>query len=155
MVLTSNIWNPYKVCLVEELEKVQKKATKLVKGLQHINYEGRLKSLSLPSLKYRRFRGDMIQTFKILNNIYDPDITPTINRNFSSRTRGHSFKLEVNYNKYDFRKYSFTQRIIPIWNSLSESVVASKSLNTFKKRLDEAWASSSFLYNYRSDPPGF
>jgi hypothetical protein len=35
----------------------------------------RLKKLKMPMLKYRRLRGDMIETFKIVNGIYDKDVT--------------------------------------------------------------------------------
>ena len=47
----------------------KKEATKLIKNIQHKTYTQRLKYLGLPSLQYRRLRADMIETYKILNNI--------------------------------------------------------------------------------------
>jgi len=55
-------WSPYKQYLIQEVEKVQKRATKLVHGCKHLPYTEKLKYLKLPTLKYRRHRGDMIET---------------------------------------------------------------------------------------------
>ena len=63
------VWCPYKIGDIKEIEKVQKRATKLI-----INTD-RLKRLNLPTLKYRRLRGDMIEVFKITHDIYDSQLT--------------------------------------------------------------------------------
>ena len=42
------------------------RATKLITEIRHLNYEERLKLLNLPTLKYRRLRGDMILDFKLV-----------------------------------------------------------------------------------------
>jgi len=52
---------------VEEIKKVKRRATKLVKGLKKFSYEERLRKLRLPTLKYRRIRGDMIEVFKVVD----------------------------------------------------------------------------------------
>jgi len=62
---------PYKKRNIESIEKVQKRATKLDICLKHLPYVERLKQLKLPTLKYRRLRGDMIEVFKIIHNYYD------------------------------------------------------------------------------------
>ena len=64
--------------LIENIEKVQKRATKLVFRCKKMSYRQRLDNLQLPTLRFRRIRGDMIETFKILNKKYDPDITPCL-----------------------------------------------------------------------------
>ena len=51
--------------------KVQKRATKILPQLKHMNYSDRLKACKLPTLHYRRIRGDMIETYKILTEKYD------------------------------------------------------------------------------------
>ena len=48
---------------IEDIENVQKRATKLVISLKHLPYIDRLQQLKLPTLKYRRLRGDMIEIF--------------------------------------------------------------------------------------------
>jgi len=50
---------------------VQKRATKLIISFKKCSYKERLKILNLPTLKYRRLRGDMIDVFKIANNMYE------------------------------------------------------------------------------------
>jgi len=45
--------------------------------------------LKLPTLKYRRIRGDMIEVYKLLMNKYD-DNTVYLDMNINTRTRGHS-----------------------------------------------------------------
>ena len=66
-----SVWNPHKLGLIEDIEKVQKRATKLIRECRSMTYKDRLMCLNLPTLKYRRIRGDMIEVFKILNQLYD------------------------------------------------------------------------------------
>ena len=54
------IWSPYMVKDIKLIESVQRGATKIVPTLPLLPYEERLKLLDLPTLKYRRRRGDMI-----------------------------------------------------------------------------------------------
>ena len=65
------VWSPYTLKLAEELEKVQRRATKRVPSLAGLKYEERLRKLKLPTLIYRRIRGDLINVYKYTNNIYD------------------------------------------------------------------------------------
>ena len=65
-----SVWCPYKMGDIKEIEKVQKRATKLTINLRHMSYTDRLLRLKLPTLKYRRLLGDMIEVFKITHDIY-------------------------------------------------------------------------------------
>jgi len=56
----NSVWNPYRQGLITDLEKVQMRATKLVITVKHLPYKERLVRLKLPTLKYRRIRGDKI-----------------------------------------------------------------------------------------------
>ena len=60
----NSVWSPRHKKDIDEIEKVQRRATKMVPGLKDQDYETRLRILKLPSLKYRRARGDMIETSK-------------------------------------------------------------------------------------------
>ena len=51
---------------------------------------------------------------------------------------------------YDMRKFNFSNRIIPIWNSLPDYVVASPTINTFKARLDKFWENQDVRYNWKA-----
>ena len=59
------IWNPTKRRDIKALEKVQRRATKLVPEVKDLNYESRLANIGIQSLEDRRSRGDLIQFFKI------------------------------------------------------------------------------------------
>jgi len=82
---------------IEALERVQNRATKLVPQLPRLPYEDRLKHLDLPTLVYRRYRGDAIETYKYLNGWYRTDCTsllPLAELDTHISTRGHSLKLK-------------------------------------------------------------
>ena len=57
------IWSPYLIHCKKEIEKVQRRATKIVPGMNNLSYEERLIKLKLSSLNYRRMRGDLIQKY--------------------------------------------------------------------------------------------
>ena len=99
------VWSPYAVGLIEEVEKVQKRATKLVHGCNRLQYVDRLKYLSFPTLRFRRCRGDMIETFKILKKIYDEEAVPTLPLSSTEHTGGHQHKLLKRRVRYDLRQY--------------------------------------------------
>ena len=62
---------PYRKSDIETLEKVQKKVTKILPKIIHLSYSEHLRVCNLPALHYRRIRGDMIETYKILSGKYD------------------------------------------------------------------------------------
>ncbi|KAK4826378.1 hypothetical protein QYF61_008049, partial [Mycteria americana] len=97
----------------EVLECVQRRATKLVKGLEH-KADG---DLGLFSLEKRRLRGDLIA--------------------LGDRTRRNSLKLHQGRFRLDIRKFFFTERVIKPWNRLPREVIESPSLEVFKGRLAE------------------
>ena len=51
-------------------------------------------------------------------------------------------------------KYNFTNRVIPIWNSLSNHVVSAETVNNFNNRLDKFWLDKEVLYDYKTDLHG-
>jgi hypothetical protein len=136
------------------LEKVQKRATKMIGACKKLHYSDRLKFLNLPTLKFRRIRGDMIETYKILNGIYDSSVVPILNRNLDSRTRGNSLKLMHSRSKYDLRKYSFCSRVVGAWNSLPDYVVTVNSVNAFKNSLDKHWRNEDLYFNWEANIAG-
>ena len=60
------IWSPYKQKYKDALENVQRRATKLINGMSEMSYPDRLRKLKLPTLAYRRIRGDMIELYKLI-----------------------------------------------------------------------------------------
>lgn len=148
------VWCPYKKGDISLLERVQRRATKLISSIKHLPYEDRLKKLKLPSLKYRRARGDMIEVFKILNGYYDNIDNISLAPNVSVATRGNKYKLYQSYVKYDLRKHFFTNRVVSLWNSLPNNVVDSDSINCFKNRLDKFWSKQDVVFNWEADFTG-
>ena len=95
---------------------VQKRATKILRYCRHLNYQQRLEFLNLPTLAFRRNRGDKDRVYKILTGKYDPTLPSILHRNINSTTRGNPLKLCTYRPKYDLCKYNF--RVISLWNSL-------------------------------------
>ena len=121
------------------IENVQRRATKLVKSIENLDYTSRLRILGLPSLEYRRLRADMIETFKILNNIDVVNKEELFIMDVDQRTRGHNMKIKKQHCRRNPRKLSFANRIISPWNNLPQSVVSSPSVNSFKHNLNNHW----------------
>ncbi len=88
-----SVWSPYKLKHIAALEAVQRRATHILPSLRNLSYAERLRKLSLPTLTYRRIRGDMIELYKIVHGIYSADACPKLEFNTLSKTRGHSYKL--------------------------------------------------------------
>ena len=74
--------------IIEALEKVQKRATKLIPALKNLPYKNHLKSCNMSTLHYRRVRGDMIETYKILSGKYDTTVVPHLKTTDIQVTRG-------------------------------------------------------------------
>ena len=129
-------WAPHLVRDISLLEGVQHRATKLLWDFQHLPYESRLEKLDLPSLTYRRFRGDLILLYKAFHNTSKPLWKLLVICPQPYDTRAHQFKLVKPHCNLNIRKYSFPNRIINHWNSLPEHIVSAPNLNLFKSRVD-------------------
>ena len=133
------IWGPYYKGDKQLIEKVQKRATKIIPGIRHLPYVQRLKKLKLPSLVYRRRRGDMLETYKIVTRKVNVKTEHFFKFNVRE-SRGHQFKLRKHQtSKKLVRSQCFSNRVINDWNSLPREVVESETVNEFKKKLDDHW----------------
>ena len=121
---------------IELLEKVQQRATKLVREVRHLPYPERLSRLEVPSIKKRLQRGDMIETYKILTG----KVNVRREKFFSlrrSHTRGHHLKIDKKRVTHQARLRFFSQRVVNGWNSLPSEVVSANTIQAFKAKLDK------------------
>uniref|UniRef100_A0A674K5X3 HECT-type E3 ubiquitin transferase n=1 Tax=Terrapene triunguis TaxID=2587831 RepID=A0A674K5X3_9SAUR len=114
------MWSPHLKKDILELEKVQKRVTKMIRGLEWLPYEERLIRLGLFSLEKRRLGRDMIEVYKITSGIVNKEVLFIPSHN--TRTRGHQMKLIGSRFKTNTRKYFFTQLTVNLWNSLPEGL---------------------------------
>ena len=90
------MWAPHHVGLIKKIESVQRRASKIVSEMSHLQYTDILKFLGLPTLEYRRLRADMIQVYRIIHGIDNLNINTFFQFNPSS-TRGHNYKLDLGW----------------------------------------------------------
>ncbi|GAB0204722.1 triadin [Grus japonensis] len=132
------LWGPQYRRDMELLERVQRRATKLIRGLEHLCYEDRLRQLRLFSLEKRRLWRDLIVAYQFLKGAYRKDGEGLFIRECSDRTRVNGFKLKEDQFRLDVRKKFFTARVVRHWNRLPREAVDAPSLEVFKARLDGA-----------------
>src|SRR5664279_3936589 len=126
------------------LERVQQRATKMVKCIRKLDYQDRLKYLGLFSLERRRRRGDLIETFNILKQFDNVNPDQFFERSSTTNLRGHKLKLFKKRVSTTSRKNFISQRVINDWNDLPEEVVEASTVESFKKRLDKHMNSSRY-----------
>lgn len=142
------VWCPFNKYNIIKLEKVQQQFTKRINGMYKLSYPDRLIKLKLPSLEYRRLRGDLIETYKIINNIYDPLTTVSLlTLDSNTRTRTNGYKLKKTRSKRKPYGDFFTNRIVNKWNRLPKQIVQADSLNTFKNKLDAHYSDVIYSTN--------
>ena len=117
------VWSPHHVGQIKNIENVQMRAIKMISRLKDLPYNERLRELKLPTLRYRRIRGDMIELYKMIWGIYNKEISLDLQYT-TSNLRGNKYKLFQNQLNYDLRKFSFSNRVVTVWNSLPDTVVA-------------------------------
>jgi len=133
---------------IDILEKVQHDATRLVLELASLPYESRLQQLGVHSLYCRRLRGDLIATYKLINNVFDINFSfITLNKDLP--TRGQDFKLFKPSANLQIRQKYFSNCVITPWNNLPSYVVTASNLNDFKNKLDNSWLVTGYGHNQR------
>ena len=122
---------------IDKLEKVQKRAVRMITDLRGTSYREKLLELGLFSLEKRRIRADLVCMFRILKGI-DKINSEALFSLFpaSSITRGHSMKVVLPRFKTDVRRYFFSSRVVSIWNTLPNDAVSCRTVTAFKNHVD-------------------
>jgi len=113
----------------------------MIRGLEYLSCEERLRELGLFSLQKRRLRG----AFQYLKGFYRKDEENIFSTACCNRTRNNGFKLRESRFRLDIRKKFFTMTVVKHWNRLPREVVEAPSLETFKARLDRALSNLIYL----------
>ena len=147
------VWHPFLQNDIRTIEKVQRRATKLTSDVKDLEYPDRLRKLKLPTLAYRRLRGDMIQVYKIVHELIGikKEILFTMT-NVETGTRGNIFKLQKARFTIKIRENAFSNRVVNTWNKLPDEVVNAKSVNKFKSGVDSALSKYIDKYTYGLGP---
>ncbi len=131
----NTIWHPHYIADMEKVEGVRCRATEVIMELSDKHYQERLQL----QIEHGQERGYMIQAYKILKKIDRIDPTTFFTQTKYKGIWNHRMKLFKPRFKSELTKHAFSQGIIDDWNSLTENIVNSESLDIFKGRLDKLW----------------
>ena len=130
-------WSPYIRKDVEKLERVQRRASKIIPSIRQLNYIDRLRKMKLQTLETRAMRADMILVFRIIKEADEDTISKFFEFDRNNRYRGHKYKIVKKHCNTDIRKNFFSFRVVNFWNEMPECIVDSTSLEIFKSKLSK------------------
>ncbi|XP_065684246.1 uncharacterized protein LOC136096653 [Hydra vulgaris] len=132
----SPVWSPYHAELIKVVENVQKGFTKKILHLGNLTYDNRLHLLDLESLELRRVKHDLSICYKILHNLVLIDKSMFFLFDNKNNIQGHKYKLHKQHCRLDICKFSFSYRVVNIWNQLPFDVVNDDNINIFKRKIN-------------------
>ena len=133
---STQAWSPWTEADISVLEKVQKRAVKMVSGLREQEYEGRLKELRLESLTERRHQADMLMMYKIVNGIGGLELgtwfVAAQEGGRATRSAADSLNVRLKTGRLKLRRNFFSVRATGPWNEVPSLIKRSQSAGKFK-----------------------
>ena len=144
----SSVWSPARIGVMNSVEKVQRKVTKLI--VRDGSYSFRLETLKLPSLRWRRNYLDLLQAHRIIHG--DAELRKEL-FTFSSEvsyanTRRHRFAIYKPHVRTDVCKNHFVCRVVDHWNSLPDALLDLTRFDLFKRCLKSYLLSNGTIKPY-------
>jgi ribonuclease P/MRP protein subunit RPP40 len=137
-------WSPWTAADKEFLERVQKRAVRMVSGLRAVEYEQRLEELGLSTLEERRHQADMQMVHKIMHKEsgLDPQTWSESAGSTAHATwsRSDPFNIKVRAGRLEVRRQFFSEEVISDWNKISVAIQGRRGAAGFKaayRRLQE------------------
>lgn len=130
-------WCPFLRRDIVALEKVQRRVSRTPIALKGVDYNERLKRMSLTTLEVRRLRGDLIQFFKITRGMDNVSWNKELNWSSPRGSKRSQMRREI-VSSCQQRHNFFTNRISNSWNELPDDTVMSESVEKFKIKLDKS-----------------
>ncbi len=131
---------PYLQKDLKLVERMQRLATRCVKGLRGLQYLARLRELQLPSMQSHILRSTLITAYNFFHGNLNLPLEEFFDAPAANHLRGHQFKVRQPRFQLARRQAAFSVRGVGPWNRLPPSVAEAPSLNAFKERLDSCWA---------------
>ena len=142
----SCVWFTGYIMDLRILESIQRRWTKRIDGMSHLEYQSRLLALNQYSVQGRLVRSDMIQCWKIFHGKCSISPTDLFTMAPQSGTRGHRYKLSHIRAATDVRKRAFAIRCVGPWNALPDEVVSEENICSFKKKLADVLGDTLFKH---------
>ena len=140
-------WSPWTSQDIEILESVQKKAVGMISGLRSTDYKEKLQELGMWTLKKRRVKFDLVQMYKIAQNIGEIQTSIKL---YQDRETRQSTRLQTDplniikpRSNLEVRKNFFTVRIADLWNAVPSDLKNARNVNVFKKSV-AGWMEDKF-----------
>ena len=138
---STTVWSPCTNGNIEKIEKIQRRATRMISGIGKKSYEERLEICDLESLEARRLRFDLIKTYEIINNQYPIPcqkffIKQEHQHNKNTRSQSND-EISVPKSRLESRKNFFSSRVVNSWNNLPKEIRISPTVESFKRSYDE------------------
>ena len=130
------VWSPFLKSGITVIGNIQRRATRYVLDINKLEYHEKLETLNLPTIQYRKFCADMIETYKITHGYFEDNCVKHLFEMRSTNTRGHQHAIKISHSNITTIRNYFAFRVASVWNSLPSDNVGLVSLNVFKRKLD-------------------